>query len=103
MKQLYALTMDVHARYRTEAHQHIKPRFNERFIMSLKSNNNCIFLDDKWNFLSISNAMKVQPIGFGCQIIVQNSPLNLFTRSSACPQAKQHYIAAVKYFFVRFL
>ena len=73
MKQLYALTMDVHARYRTEAHQLIKPRFNERFIMSLKSNNNCIFLDDKWNFLSISNAMKVQPIGLGCQIIDQNS------------------------------
>ena len=48
MKQLYALTMDVHARYRTEAHQLIKPRFNERFIMSLKSNDNCIFLDDKW-------------------------------------------------------
>lgn len=55
MKQLYSLTMDVHARYRTEAHQNIKPRFNERFIVSLKSNSNCIFMDDKWNFLSISS------------------------------------------------
>ena len=28
--------------------------------------------------------------------------LNLFTRSRACPQAKQHYIAAVKYFSYNF-
>ena len=28
--------------------------------------------------------------------------LNLFTHSRACPQAKQHYIAAVKYFSYNF-
>lgn len=30
LKQLCTLTMDVHARYRTEAHQHVVARFNER-------------------------------------------------------------------------
>jgi N-acetyltransferase 10 len=35
LKQLYSLSMDVHARYRTEAHAFVEPRFNERFILSL--------------------------------------------------------------------
>lgn len=35
LKQLYTMTMDVHSRFRTEAHQDIVPRFNERFILSL--------------------------------------------------------------------
>jgi N-acetyltransferase 10 len=35
LKQLYTITMDVHARYRTEAHGNVEPRFNERFILSL--------------------------------------------------------------------
>ena len=30
LKQLYTMTMDVHSRYRTEAHQEITARFNER-------------------------------------------------------------------------
>ncbi len=30
LKQLCTLVMDVHARYRTQAHQHVKARFNER-------------------------------------------------------------------------
>jgi N-acetyltransferase 10 len=35
LKQLYTISMDVHARYRTEAHSTVEPRFNERFILSL--------------------------------------------------------------------
>jgi N-acetyltransferase 10 len=35
LKQLYTITMDVHSRYRTEAHSMVEPRFNERFILSL--------------------------------------------------------------------
>ncbi len=31
LKQLYTMTMDVHARYRTEAHQDVVGRFNERY------------------------------------------------------------------------
>ena len=31
LQQLYTLSMDVHARYRTEAHQDVVARFNERY------------------------------------------------------------------------
>lgn len=31
LKQLYTMTMDVHSRFRTEAHQDVVGRFNERF------------------------------------------------------------------------
>ena len=30
LKQLYTMVMDVHTRYRTEAHQEVVCRFNER-------------------------------------------------------------------------
>lgn len=30
LKQLYTLSLDVHERYRTEAHQDVVGRFNER-------------------------------------------------------------------------
>ena len=30
LRQLYTMTMDVHARYRTASHDHIVARFNER-------------------------------------------------------------------------
>ena len=30
LKQLYTMSMDVHSRYRTEAHQDVVGRFNER-------------------------------------------------------------------------
>lgn len=54
LKQLYAMSMDVHNRYRTDAHQFVKPRFNERFILSLGSNPDCLVLDDELNVLPIS-------------------------------------------------
>ncbi|NXP80995.1 NAT10 acetyltransferase, partial [Ramphastos sulfuratus] len=55
LKQLYTMTMDVHSRYRTEAHQDVVGRFNERFILSLASCKNCIVLDDQLNILPISS------------------------------------------------
>ena len=58
LKQLYTLTMDVHSRYRTEAHQDVVNRFNERFILSLASNHSAIFLDDALNILPISSHVK---------------------------------------------
>jgi len=54
LKQLYAMTMDVHARYRTEAAAHVVPRFNERFILSLGKSSNCLVCDDELNVLPIS-------------------------------------------------
>ena len=58
LKQLYTLTMDVHQRYRTEAFKDIEPRFNERFILSLKECKSCIFMDDELNILPISEHAK---------------------------------------------
>lgn len=56
LQQLYALSMDVHGRYRTEAHQDVTPRFNERFILSLSSCDNTIVIDDRLNVLPINSA-----------------------------------------------
>ena len=51
LKQLYTMTMDVHARFRTAAHSHIVPRFNERFLLSLKNMTKCLMLDDALDVL----------------------------------------------------
>ncbi|CAF0809219.1 unnamed protein product [Rotaria sp. Silwood1] len=55
LKQLYTLTMDVHARYRTETHRQTEPRFNERFILSLSSFEQCLIVDDQLNVLPCSS------------------------------------------------
>ncbi|KAL1459302.1 hypothetical protein WDU94_011298, partial [Cyamophila willieti] len=39
LKQLYTMSMDIHERYRTEAHSDVVCRFNERFLLSLSSCN----------------------------------------------------------------
>lgn len=45
LRQFYNLTMEVHSRFQTESFKDIVPRFNERFILSLSQNPDCIFLD----------------------------------------------------------
>ncbi|XP_031717150.1 RNA cytidine acetyltransferase [Anarrhichthys ocellatus] len=63
LKQLYTMTMDVHSRYRTEAHQDVVGRFNERFILSLASCKNCVVIDDQLNVLPISSHMaNIKPV-----------------------------------------
>ncbi|OMJ10782.1 UPF0202 protein [Smittium culicis] len=62
LKQLYTLTMDVHSRYRTEAHNDVVGRFNERFILSLAGNKDCLFIDDELNVLPISEGKSVKPL-----------------------------------------
>jgi len=32
LRQLYTMSMDAHARFRTEAHSDVQPRFNERCV-----------------------------------------------------------------------
>ena len=49
LRQLYAMSMDAHARFRTEAHVEVTPRFNERFILSLASCSSCLVVDDELN------------------------------------------------------
>jgi len=50
--------MDVHQRYRTEAHQVVKPRFNERFLLSLSDCKTCLAIDDELNILPITQHIK---------------------------------------------
>jgi len=58
LKQLYTMAMDVHSRYRTEAHQDVVARFNERFLLSLTQCDNCLIVDDELNVLPISAKAK---------------------------------------------
>ncbi|XP_071515756.1 RNA cytidine acetyltransferase isoform X2 [Panulirus ornatus] len=63
LRQLYTLSMDVHARYRTEAHQFVVPRFNERFILSLASCSTCVVMDDQLHILPVSSHLRdLQPV-----------------------------------------
>jgi N-acetyltransferase 10 len=62
LKQLYTLSMDVHSRYRTEAHGDVVGRFNERFILSLGSCESCLVIDDELNVLPISGGKGVRPL-----------------------------------------
>lgn len=59
LKQLYTLSMDIHSRYRTEAHSDVTARFNERFILSLGSCETCLVVDDELNVLPISGGKNV--------------------------------------------
>ncbi|KAI0916897.1 N-acetyltransferase 10 [Taiwanofungus camphoratus] len=62
LRQLYTMTMDVHARYRTSAHDTVVARFNERFILSLGSCDDCLVLDDELNVLPISRGKDIKPL-----------------------------------------
>ncbi|XP_076179144.1 RNA cytidine acetyltransferase l(1)G0020 [Ptiloglossa arizonensis] len=55
LKQLYTMNMDVHQRFRTEAHQAVVGRFNERFLLSLVSCKRCLVVDDHLNILPLSS------------------------------------------------
>eukprot|EP00299_Pterocystis_sp_00344_P008290 c3081_g1_i1.p1 GENE.c3081_g1_i1~~c3081_g1_i1.p1 ORF type:complete len:1038 (+),score=231.72 c3081_g1_i1:245-3115(+) len=56
LRQLYSLTMDVHSHFRTEAHSDIRPRFNERFILSLANCHGSLVVDDELNILPLSDS-----------------------------------------------
>ncbi|GBE83103.1 GNAT acetyltransferase 2-domain-containing protein [Sparassis latifolia] len=62
LRQLYTMTMDVHARYRTSAHDTVVARFNERFILSLGSCDDCLVLDDELSVLPISRGKDIVPL-----------------------------------------
>ncbi|CAB3408570.1 unnamed protein product [Caenorhabditis bovis] len=63
LRQIYTITMDVHNRYRTEAHNEIIARFNERFILSLASCSSILVLDDQLRVLPISSHIeKMEPL-----------------------------------------
>ncbi|GJQ12855.1 hypothetical protein GpartN1_g4646.t1 [Galdieria partita] len=58
LRQLYTMAMDVHDRFRTQAHKDIIARFNERFMLSLSRCQSCLILDDELNVLPLSSPMK---------------------------------------------
>ncbi|XP_022238453.1 RNA cytidine acetyltransferase-like [Limulus polyphemus] len=63
LKQLFTMSMDVHARFRTEAHQNVVGRFNERFMLSLASNKRCLVVDDQLNILPLSShVLSITPV-----------------------------------------
>ena len=62
LKQLYTLSMDIHSRYRTEAHIDVVARFNERFILSLGKCDSCLVVDDELNVLPISGAKNIRQL-----------------------------------------
>lgn len=62
LKQLFTLSMDVHSRYRTEAHDDVTARFNERFILSLGGCESCLVIDDELNVLPISGGKNVKAL-----------------------------------------
>ncbi|CAF4951856.1 unnamed protein product [Pieris macdunnoughi] len=63
LRQLHSITMDVHSRFKTEAHDTVVNRFNERFLLSLADNPRCLVLDDSLNVLPISSkTAQVDPV-----------------------------------------
>lgn len=65
LKQLYTMTMDVHARYRTESQQHDPvARFNERFLLSLPGCSNCLIVNDQLDVLPVTGmaAREIQAV-----------------------------------------
>lgn len=51
LRQLYTMTMDTHSRFRTEAHNDVVARFNERFILSLSNCEGCVILDISFYYI----------------------------------------------------
>lgn len=49
------MSMDVHKRYRTEAHQNVTCRFNERLILSLADCERCLLVNDDLTVLPLSS------------------------------------------------
>ncbi|TDG40653.1 hypothetical protein AWZ03_012925 [Drosophila navojoa] len=63
LKQLYTMSMDVHKRFRTEAHQTVTCRFNERLILSLADCKRCLVVNDDLTVLPLSSkTINVQPV-----------------------------------------
>ncbi|GIL51445.1 hypothetical protein Vafri_7426 [Volvox africanus] len=63
LTQLYTMTMDAHSRFRTESHQDVVGRFNERLVLSLASCPHCLLLDDELNVLPTSSLIRfIEPL-----------------------------------------
>lgn len=63
LKQLYTMSMDSHARYRTSTRFDTVGRFNERFLLSLTTNPSCLVLTDSLDVVPFSQySLKIDAI-----------------------------------------
>lgn len=63
LKQLYTMSMDAHARYRTSTRFDAVARFNERFLLSLATNPNCLVVTDQLDVIPFSqHSLEVKAI-----------------------------------------
>ncbi|XP_065371708.1 RNA cytidine acetyltransferase [Calliphora vicina] len=63
LKQLFTMSMDVHKRFRTESHQTVTCRFNERLILSLADCKRCLVVNDDLTVLPLSSkTINVDPV-----------------------------------------
>ena len=96
LTQLYSMTMDVHARFRTESHTEVVGRFNERFLLSLSHCQSCIVLDDELNILPISSHVRHIQKVIAPTLTASPSPSSdastvVSTRTFTTPNAKALY------------
>jgi len=56
LQHLYTLSMDAHARYTTEGSGAVRPRFNERFLLSLAACPAALLLDERLTVLPMSQS-----------------------------------------------
>ncbi|XP_055943814.1 RNA cytidine acetyltransferase-like isoform X2 [Argiope bruennichi] len=61
LEDLFLLNMDIHSRWVTEAHNKVNPSFNKRFVLSLKSCENCLILDDTLKVKSLPEIFDATP------------------------------------------
>jgi N-acetyltransferase 10 len=61
LTQLYSLAMDVHSRFKTEAHGDVVGRFNERFLLSLVDCQACLVVDDELNVMPVTKTSQAPP------------------------------------------
>ncbi|CAI5439196.1 unnamed protein product [Caenorhabditis angaria] len=89
LRQLYTISMDVHNRYRTEAHNEIVARFNERFILSLASCSSILVLDDQLRVLPISSSIeKIEAVPASQKKLQTESELELSSLKEAMKETK---------------
>lgn len=71
LKQLFTMSMDVHKRFRTEAHQTVTCRFNERLILSLADCKRCLVVNDDLTVLPLSSkTANVNPVNVSRTLII---------------------------------
>nr|CEL70485.1 TPA: Predicted P-loop ATPase fused to an acetyltransferase (ISS), related [Neospora caninum Liverpool] len=90
LQQLYDLSMDIHGRFKTERFSQVKPRFNERFILSLARCRNCLIVDDELNVLPLTTfSQTLRPLKGSKSETGDESPKGVAADSEALLEKKK--------------